>query len=66
VAKPYNLRGFVASRTVGSEDQIIMPAYVEGVGTPPSVNILAARVETQIAGVEWADLNIQGRMWAQV
>ncbi len=67
VAKPYKLRGNIATRTVSSEDQEILPAYT-------AEDIIYAfgpvRNGTDVAevdgvGVYLIDLNIDGRMWAE-
>lgn len=69
VAKPPNLRGHIATRTVnitgGTEDQIIIPAYTEG-----SLLFIAEVIGgtgASVSGVflEWLDLNVDGRYWLE-
>lgn len=68
IAKPEVLRGNVGSRTLGGENQVILYAYVSGFGAPVESTVWASNVgdaETGIPGVDWIDLNNQGRMWAE-
>ena len=62
IAKPYMLRGYISTRTVGTgvdeEAQKITPDYTAG------ELIIAAYCETGITGVYWNDLNTAGRAWA--
>lgn len=70
IAKPWNLRGADGERTVSGELQAITPAYETGhQSTPAEGDILCAEVgeaATGITGADWIDLNVAGRMWAEV
>ena len=67
IAKPPNLQGGIGTRTVNGEVQVIIPSYT--VAAPVgSTTVFAANVgedNTGIAGVDWQDLNVNGRMWAE-
>jgi len=70
VAKPPGMRGNLGTRTVSAEDQMLIPPYTDiGGGAPAHVGeVFAALVgpdHTGLAGVDWQDLNAQGRQWVE-
>lgn len=65
IAKPWELRNNTGPQTrlVDGEAQLIVPWY-----DPNDTVILAAEVgvtQTQVSGVDWIDLNVGARAWAQ-
>lgn len=68
IAKPTPLRGFVAARVVGSENQVMLPPYISAAGFTRDSSVTAVKVGTVASGegsAQWLDINAQGRAWAE-
>lgn len=69
LAKPFQIRGATAVRTVNAENQEILPAYalndqIYGVYMPNGVGLnFTTGVTTNT--LFWLDLNVDGRYWAK-